>query len=163
MFGKAPPRPRDEAWHDGALGQQAVLPRSKPVRQTRRSGTSARIPIALGESCFLVGPGLPAPKLLEQTRNLGVHRNLNLVHFGTLDLGGRRRATVGTVEHMLGGSGLDRSVSKLLLRARGETRNRLRGVSRSQSESRRIARCTASRSAFSRGSSNMWNSMLFIT
>ena len=25
VFGKAPPRPRDEAWHDGALGQQAML------------------------------------------------------------------------------------------------------------------------------------------
>ena len=32
-----------------------------------------------------------------------------------------------------------------------------------QSEIRRMARCTASRRAFSRGSSNMWKSMLFIT
>jgi hypothetical protein len=36
-------------------------------------------------------------------------------------------------------------------------------ASRLQPESRRIERCTASRNAFSRGSSNMWNSMLFIT
>ena len=32
-----------------------------------------------------------------------------------------------------------------------------------QPETRRIERCTASRSGFSRGSSNIWNSMLFIT